>query len=376
MKKFLSLLLAVIMMVSVILVAPINVSAATCSKTLTEAMAWLESKEGQPVGDGECVALTNAYLQYLGLRKPDGAYFAKDWATNNYDTNYLTRIAGATPQPGDILIWIDGPFNAGHVAICGNSGKYYHQNYQGRFVKALTESYTSGLTYRDGGIAPYYGVLRPHFSNNTHTTHSYDTYVYNWDAHPHYKCYQCFCGEVITNKEETTYIDSCVECQSHTCNKDIEYSYWEAHPHYLMFKCSLCDKVSTDYTQTRHISTCEECQSHNCNKDIEYSYWEAHPHYLMFKCSLCDKVSTDYTQTKHISSCNECFAESMKVLGDTDDDGKVTIKDATAIQKHVASLIVIDEEKFVCADTDKDNKITVKDATRIQKFLAALIPEL
>ena len=329
MKKFLSLLLAVIMMVSVILVAPINVSVATCSKTLTEAMAWLESKEGQPVGDGECVALTNAYLQYLGLRKPDGAYFAKDWATNNYDTNYLTRIAGATPQPGDILIWIDGPFNAGHVAICGNSGKYYHQNYQGRFVKALTESYTSGLTYRDGGIAPYYGVLRPHFSNNTHTTHSYDTYVYNWDAHPHYKCYQCFCGEVITNKEETTYIDSCVECQSHTCNKDIEYSYWEAHPHYLMFKCS-----------------------------------------------LCDKVSTDYTQTKHISSCNECFAESMKVLGDTDDDGKVTIKDATAIQKHVASLIVIDEEKFVCADTDKDNKITVKDATRIQKFLAALIPEL
>ena len=72
----------------------------------------------------------------------------------------------------------------------------------------------------------------------------------------------------------------------------------------------------------------------------------------------------------------EPIEDDKPTNGDVDDDGKISIKDATAIQKHVANLIVIDDEMFACADTDKDGKITVKDATRIQKFLASIIPEL
>lgn len=68
--------------------------------------------------------------------------------------------------------------------------------------------------------------------------------------------------------------------------------------------------------------------------------------------------------------------ENLGFIGDVDGNGKINIKDATAIQKHIAKLIAIDETKFIYADTDKDNKITVKDATRIQKFLAQIIPEL
>ena len=59
------------------------------------------------------------------------------------------------------------------------------------------------------------------------------------------------------------------------------------------------------------------------------------------------------------------------ILGDADGDGKVTILDATAIQKYLASIPVpvFNEE---AADIDGDGKVTVLDATGIQKFLAGL----
>ena len=59
------------------------------------------------------------------------------------------------------------------------------------------------------------------------------------------------------------------------------------------------------------------------------------------------------------------------ILGDTDGDGKVTVLDATTIQKVKASMEV---PVFVeaAADVDADNAVSVLDATWIQKHLASL----
>ena len=60
--------------------------------------------------------------------------------------------------------------------------------------------------------------------------------------------------------------------------------------------------------------------------------------------------------------------------GDTDGDGRVTILDATVIQRHLAQLpndVFVD----VCADTDKDGVVSIVDATMIQRYLANLITE-
>lgn len=62
-------------------------------------------------------------------------------------------------------------------------------------------------------------------------------------------------------------------------------------------------------------------------------------------------------------------------VGDTDLNGKVNIKDATAIQKFLASIIEIDEDAKRLADADLSGKINVKDATAIQKFLAGISSE-
>ena len=73
----------------------------------------------------------------------------------------------------------------------------------------------------------------------------------------------------------------------------------------------------------------------------------------------------------------ETFAEKKDflfvpvILGDTDLDEKVTILDATCIQRHLAALST-DSFGEMVADTDEDGKVTINDATAIQRHLASM----
>lgn len=58
--------------------------------------------------------------------------------------------------------------------------------------------------------------------------------------------------------------------------------------------------------------------------------------------------------------------------GDVTEDGSINIKDATAIQKHVASLIVLSDDGYALADVDSSGNVNVKDATAIQKHIAGI----
>ena len=77
-------------------------------------------------------------------------------------------------------------------------------------------------------------------------------------------------------------------------------------------------------------------------------------------------------------TCAETYAEKKDIpfvpsvfLGDTDLDEKVTIVDATCIQRHLAALST-DSFGEMVADTDEDGKVTILDATAIQRHLASL----
>ena len=69
-----------------------------------------------------------------------------------------------------------------------------------------------------------------------------------------------------------------------------------------------------------------------------------------------------------------CIAASAAgvLLGDADSDGRVTILDATAIQRSLAALPVNGEFSEEAADVDGDSGITILDATYIQRWLAGL----
>ena len=60
------------------------------------------------------------------------------------------------------------------------------------------------------------------------------------------------------------------------------------------------------------------------------------------------------------------------LLGDVDGDGTVTIIDATFIQRKLASIPIPFEFNDTIADTDEDSSITIIDATYIQRWLENL----
>lgn len=64
--------------------------------------------------------------------------------------------------------------------------------------------------------------------------------------------------------------------------------------------------------------------------------------------------------------------EAYFLCGDADMNETVNIKDATYIQKAVASLVELNQIKSYAADIDSSANTTVKDATNIQKYIAGI----
>ncbi len=60
------------------------------------------------------------------------------------------------------------------------------------------------------------------------------------------------------------------------------------------------------------------------------------------------------------------------LVGDADLSGTVNVKDATTIQKAIASLINLTDEAVLSSDSNEDGTLNIKDATDIQKFIAGM----
>ncbi len=79
---------------------------------------------------------------------------------------------------------------------------------------------------------------------------------------------------------------------------------------------------------------------------------------------------TNYTLAPNDASkpviITDGVAPDKGLLGDVNLDGEVNVRDATAIQKHLASIITLSDDGLAVADYDGNNAINVKDATAIQ----------
>ena len=149
-KRVLSLVLAVILIVGLL---PTAAFASTNGKTADDAINWVRSLNGQPVGSGECVALIKAYYSYLGQTSPGGN--GVDYWYNDLPAGW-TRIPNAQPQKGDILVYGSSSDNKyGHVAIYESDYSTWHQNYayQRKVVNVTNVKY-------NGFTNPYLGVIR------------------------------------------------------------------------------------------------------------------------------------------------------------------------------------------------------------------------
>ena len=142
---------------------PTAAFASTNGKTADDAINWVRSLEGQPVGSGECVALIVAYYSYLGQTSPGGN--GADYSWKEPLPAGWQRLQNAQPQKGDILVYSGNGANPyGHVAIYESDYSTWHQNYayQRKVVHVTNVRY-------NGFDNPYWGVIRPDFSSATPT---------------------------------------------------------------------------------------------------------------------------------------------------------------------------------------------------------------
>lgn len=63
-------------------------------------------------------------------------------------------------------------------------------------------------------------------------------------------------------------------------------------------------------------------------------------------------------------------AAQTSLLGDVDQDGKVSVNDVTCIQRIVAAFPVDDRCSIAAADIDGSGEVGIKDATYLQMWLA------
>ena len=154
-RRVLCLILAVIMVACLL---PTAAFASTNGKTADDAINWVKSLEGQPVGSGECVALIKAYYSYLGQTSPGGN--GADYSWNQLPAGWQ-RLQNVQPQKGDILVYSGNNANPyGHVAIYESDYSTWHQNFdsQRKVVHVTNVRY-------NGFDNPYWGVIRPDFGS-------------------------------------------------------------------------------------------------------------------------------------------------------------------------------------------------------------------
>ncbi len=122
--------------------------------------------------------------------------------------------------------------------------------------------------------------------------------------------------------------------------------------------------TSTEATQSTATEPTEPSQSTGATDATESKSTDATEPSQTATASVATSASSSAEITTSTAQKESYY------IGDADLDGRITIKDATKIQKHVAKLLTLDEIPLALADADNDAKVSVKDATQIQKFIA------
>ena len=163
-RKTISLILSIILLVSCILI--FDIGSFAVNYTNEQAVAWAQSQIGKEldydnVAGAQCVDLIKYYYEYLGVTpvRGNGCDYAtnalpKGWARIPYSSDLVV-------QPGDIAVWTVMSSTYGHVAIVESVDDY------GMNVIDQSKNYTprTKRNYFRFNVDKwtFYGVIRPNF---------------------------------------------------------------------------------------------------------------------------------------------------------------------------------------------------------------------
>ncbi len=123
----------------------------------------------------------------------------------------------------------------------------------------------------------------------------------------------------------------------------------------------------------RGVTWIQDSVFYNCNAlaDVFYfgteSEWNAMD---IEQGNECLASANIHFENRPVVSTEPTDPAVVYLLGDANSDGKVNVRDATAIQKAAASLVVLDYVQILAADCDGNAQVNVRDATAVQKFAA------
>ncbi|MBQ6020359.1 MAG: RICIN domain-containing protein, partial [Clostridia bacterium] len=176
-KKTISWILSVVTVLSVFFLNFGSITVNAVNKSADDAINWCKSLLGHAIDvdkcyGAQCVDLIMAYYDYLVGYHVSGN--GEDYASNKYPSeDGWTRTQGGTPQKGDILVYVDNSTyvengvtkqRVGHVAIYESDYSTYHQNYNGQYVRNITNTIYSKACR---ATAYYWGCIHPNFNGST-----------------------------------------------------------------------------------------------------------------------------------------------------------------------------------------------------------------
>lgn len=119
-------------------------------------------------------------------------------------------------------------------------------------------------------------------------------------------------------------------------------------------------------------NVCYTLSKNNDFADYNERYSETFVDFIPEKKGVYTVSVTSADLNEQVAELSYTFSVIDKTYGDANGDGKVDIKDATAIQKHLAGAGGKNGFYREIADCDFNNVISIKDATCIRKYLAKI----
>ena len=78
----------------------------------------------------------------------------------------------------------------------------------------------------------------------------------------------------------------------------------------------------------------------------------------------------DAVKHRMTGACGSIQPHTAGIYGDVNKDGKITVDDATMIQRASVEFIALTDEQRIAADVNADGRVTISDVTCVQKYLS------